>query len=130
MTNRWISILTLLLTTGLVLGLSAPAVQAADDAPPTSATKIVMEPDGNQMTYATTEFSVEPGEKVRLVFKNTASSPAMMHNVVLLTNSDDAVVRPTDRPPPSLSIGVTVRTRSSPAVASTKRSAPSPVTVR
>jgi len=92
MSNRLTSILTFLLAIGLVLGLSAPPV-AADGTPPTSPTKIVVEPEGNQMTFATTEFTVEPGEEVRLVFENTADSPAMIHNVVLLTTSDDAVVQ-------------------------------------
>jgi len=45
------------------------------------------------MKYATTEFSVAPGEEVRLVFENTADSPAMIHNVVLLTTCDDVVVQ-------------------------------------
>jgi azurin len=92
MSNRLTSILTFLLAIGLVLGLSAPTV-AANDTPPASPTKIVIEPEGNQMKFATTEFTVEPGEKVRLVFENTASSPAMIHNVVLLSTSNDAVVR-------------------------------------
>jgi len=92
MSNRLTPILTFLLAIGLVLGLWAPPV-AADDPPPTSPTKIVLEPEGNQMTYATTEFTVEPGAKVRLVFENTADSPAMIHNVVLLATSDDAVVQ-------------------------------------
>jgi len=92
MSNRLTSILTFLLAIGLVLGLSAPPV-AADDAPPTSPTKIVLEPEGNQMKFAASEFTVEPGQEVRLVFENTADSPAMIHNVVMLTTSDDAVVK-------------------------------------
>ena len=56
-------------------------------------TEIVIEPEGNQMKFATTEFSVEPGEEVRLVLKNTADSPAMIHNVVLTTTSDDATAQ-------------------------------------
>jgi azurin len=92
MSHRLTSILTFLLAIGLVLGLSAPTL-AADDTPPTSPTKIVIEPEGNQMKFATTEFTVEPGEEVQLVFENTADSPAMIHNVVILTTSDDAVVQ-------------------------------------
>jgi len=92
MSNRLTSILTFLLAIGLVLGLSAPTL-AADDTPPASPMEIVIEPEGNQMKYATTKFTVKPGEKVRLVFKNTASSPAMIHNVVLLATSDDTVVQ-------------------------------------
>ncbi len=59
-------------------------------APPT---EIVIEPEGNQIVYATTEITVQPGQEVRLVFKNTASSPAMKHNVVLLETADESVVR-------------------------------------
>lgn len=87
-----------ILTTLLVVGVVWTAGQAAEsssleDENPIPPTNIVIEPEGDQMTYATTEFSVEPGEEVRLVFENTASSPAMIHNIVLLTTSDDAIVQ-------------------------------------
>jgi azurin len=45
------------------------------------------------MEYRTTEFSVAPGETVRLVFENTATSPSMQHNVVILTSNDEALFR-------------------------------------
>ncbi len=49
---------------------------------------ITLEPEGNQMQYATTELTATPGEQINLVFDNTATEAAMKHNVVLL-NTDD-----------------------------------------
>jgi azurin len=72
-----------------VQAIELPGDRAEADPP----TEIVIEPEGNQMKFATTVFSVEPGKEVRLVLENTADSPAMIHNVVLLTTSDDATVR-------------------------------------
>jgi azurin len=54
---------------------------------------VTLRPKGNQMEYRTTEFSVAPGETVRLVFENTATSPSMQHNVVVLTSNDEALFR-------------------------------------
>lgn len=92
---RLTSTIALLLTLGLAWALPAHAMgpDPGTDAGPAPPTKVVLEPEGNQMKYATTEFTVSPGEEVRLVFKNTADSPAMIHNVVLLTTSDDAMTR-------------------------------------
>lgn len=52
---------------------------------------ITIRPQGNQMKYKQTEFTVAPGETIELVFENTATSPSMVHNVVLLTSTEDAV---------------------------------------
>ncbi len=49
---------------------------------------ITLEPVDNQMKYATTELTAEAGEKIHLVFDNTATAQAMKHNVVLLENDD------------------------------------------
>jgi len=55
---------------------------------------VTLHPKGNQMKYKETEFSVAPGETIKLVFENTATSPSMQHNVVVLnTNKDDAFRR-------------------------------------
>jgi len=55
---------------------------------------VTIHPKGNQMKYKETEFSVAPGETIKLVFENTATSPSMQHNVVVLnTNKDDAFRR-------------------------------------
>lgn len=47
-------------------------------------------PVGNEMRYEQTEFTVEAGQTVRIVFENTATSPAMHHNVVVLNDHDNA----------------------------------------
>ena len=54
------------------------------------AKKITITPVGNEMKFEETEFTVQPGQKVTLVFKNTATSPSMQHNVVVLNSNDDA----------------------------------------
>jgi len=48
---------------------------------------VTIEPKGNQMKYATEEFTVAPGETVRLVLNNTATSPSMQHNIVIADSS-------------------------------------------
>jgi len=48
---------------------------------------VTLHPQGNQMKFEETEFTVPAGEKVTLVFENTASSPSMQHNVVILNES-------------------------------------------
>lgn len=45
---------------------------------------VTLHPEGNQMRYRETEFTVAPGETIELVFDNTATSPSMQHNVVIL----------------------------------------------
>ena len=49
-------------------------------------------PVGNEMKFAQTELTVEAGETVRIVLENTATSPAMQHNVVVLTGDDNEVI--------------------------------------
>lgn len=48
--------------------------------------QIEIRPVGDEMRFEQTEFTVKPGQQVRLVFVNTATSPAMQHNVVILTD--------------------------------------------
>jgi azurin len=43
-----------------------------------------IQPLGNQMKYKQTEFTVAPGQEIRLIFENTATSPSMKHNVVVI----------------------------------------------
>lgn len=50
---------------------------------------VTIKPRGNQMKYRQTEFTVAPGETVRLVFDNVATSPSMQHNVVVLTSNGE-----------------------------------------
>lgn len=52
---------------------------------------VTIEPVGNQMQYEQTEFTVTAGATVELVFDNTATSPAMNHNVVILDSTDEEV---------------------------------------
>ncbi|MEL7362531.1 MAG: plastocyanin/azurin family copper-binding protein [Bacteroidota bacterium] len=50
---------------------------------------IVIQPVGNEMRYAQTEFTVDAGQEVTVVFENTATSPAMQHNVLILNSDND-----------------------------------------
>ena len=52
--------------------------------------EIVIEPVGNELKFKQTEFTVAPGQTVRLIFKNT--STVMPHNVVVLNTDSPAVV--------------------------------------
>ena len=61
---------------------AAPAEPAvAYDGPPA---EVTITPLGNEMKYEVTEFTVAPGQPVTLTFNNTATSPTMSHNVVVL----------------------------------------------
>ena len=51
---------------------------------------VTIEPDGNQMAYATKQFTVSAGQSVKLIMNNTATVDVMKHNVVIL--SDDSKV--------------------------------------
>lgn len=53
-------------------------------APQGGLAEVTIEPLGNQLKYKQTEFTVQPGQEVSLTFNNTATSPAMQHNVVVL----------------------------------------------
>lgn len=54
---------------------------------------VTLQPKGNQMKYKQTEFTVTPGETVKLVFQNVATSPSMQHNVVLVESNDDDLLQ-------------------------------------
>jgi azurin len=47
---------------------------------------ITISPVGNEMKFATTEFTVKPKQKVTLVMKNTATLDVMKHNVVVVNS--------------------------------------------
>jgi len=74
-------------------GDGAPASDAGDTASGEAVTAVTIQPVGNQMKYEQTEFTVPAGEEITLTFENTATSPAMQHNVVILTSNDDEVVK-------------------------------------
>jgi len=59
--------------------------------------EIVIEPVGDELKFKVTEFTVAPGETVRLIFKNTAK--VMPHNVVVLNTDSPSVVNRWARPP-------------------------------
>lgn len=50
--------------------------------------EVTITPVGNEMRYEQTEFTVKAGETVTITFRNTADSPAMQHNVVVLRDQD------------------------------------------
>lgn len=64
----------------------------SSDGSSNAVTEVTIQPVGNQMKYEQTAFTVPAGEEITLTFENTATSPAMEHNVVILTSTDDAVV--------------------------------------
>ncbi len=57
-----------------------------------SATSIEIYPVGETMEFATKSFTVKSGQEVTLTMKNTATSPAMQHNIVILTSMSDLAV--------------------------------------
>lgn len=78
----------------LVSGLSLTATAAGPEPEATvhaDPTEVVIQPKGNQMLYEQTEFTVSAGDSVTVVFENTATSPAMQHNVVVLNTDDKSV---------------------------------------
>jgi len=55
---------------------------------------VTIQPQGNQMKYKQTEFTVPADTEIELVFENTATSPSMQHNVILLNEApSDAIFK-------------------------------------
>lgn len=81
--QRLLPILVIGLAVGL-LGAGAQEPVQAQDAKAQDAKTVTITPKGNQLLYADTSFTARPGERVHLVFNNTATSAAMKHNVVIL----------------------------------------------
>jgi azurin len=90
--NRYRSPLRLLTVLAVAVGLAASLAGGAlaDPAPPKTLT---LKPEGNQMAFATTEMTVQAGQEVTILFENTASSPAMQHNVVVLNTAEDEAIK-------------------------------------
>jgi azurin len=66
---------------------------ATTDTDGTNATaEVLIQPVGNEMKFDKTSFTVEAGQEVTIVFENTATSPAMQHNVLVLNADDDETV--------------------------------------
>jgi azurin len=51
------------------------------------AKSVTIHPKGNQMKFKETKITVPAGKKVEIVFDNTATSPSMQHNVVVLNKA-------------------------------------------
>lgn len=83
------SLFRLLIAVLIVTGLAA-STGMASDAPPVKT--ITITPVGNQMKFAQTKITVQPGQTVKIVFNNTATSSAMQHNVVVLNTSDESAI--------------------------------------
>lgn len=54
---------------------------------------VTIHPQGNQMKYKETEFTVPADRKVKLVFDNTATSPSMQHNVVIAASGSEGLLK-------------------------------------
>jgi azurin len=90
--NRFPSLLRILTVVAVAMGLAASLAGGAwaDPAPPET---ITLKPEGDQMAFATTEVTVQAGQEVTIVFENTASSPAMQHNVVVLNTAEEEATK-------------------------------------
>ena len=54
---------------------------------------VTLHPQGNQMRFKETEFTVPAGETVKVVFDNTATSPSMQHNVVIAASGSEGLLK-------------------------------------
>jgi len=90
--SLFVSFIVLVAAAGCGGGDGSSSDAASDTASDDAVTEITIQPVGNQMKYEETEFTVPAGEEISLTFENTATSPAMEHNVVILTSDDDTVV--------------------------------------
>lgn len=77
----------------LVLALSLMGMMPYAAAWAQGAKTVTIEPKGNQLLFADTTFTVVAGQEVTIVFKNTATSAAMIHNVVVLDTMADGVIQ-------------------------------------
>lgn len=74
------------LSSALLLTLTLAACGGGDSA--NQVAEVQIQTVGDEMHYQQTEFTVKPGQQVHLVFTNTATSPAMHHNVVVLKDAE------------------------------------------
>ena len=82
---------TLLAALFLMLGLTACGSAEGGDV--SSGAAFTIEPVGNKMEFAQKNLTVEAGQLVTLTFKNTASTEAMKHNVIVLKGTGDDVIQ-------------------------------------
>ena len=71
----------------LLIALCFTIIGCASNPTPTSVT---IQPDGNNMAYATKEFKVQPGQEVTLIMDNIATIEVMKHNIVILNDESKA----------------------------------------
>lgn len=81
----------------LLIGLSAcngePTDAPADiDFRDAEVAEVTITPRGNQLRFEQTQFTVRPGQAVRLTMDNTAQSPTMVHNVLIVDSNEDEEV--------------------------------------
>ncbi len=67
------------------------SAQKGDKGESPEKTTVTLKPEGNKMQFQEDGFTVKAGQKVKLVFNNTATSKAMKHNVLMLNTNDDKV---------------------------------------
>jgi len=88
----------LLLVAGCAGESSAPQASSDEAAAPEASSassasdgmqEVVIQPVGDQMKFASEEFTVQSGSKVRLVMDNVATLDAMQHNIVILSPGSD-----------------------------------------
>lgn len=91
--NRLTFLPRLLVVFALAASLGMAPVGSASATTPLPSKTVTITPEGNQMAFTETEFTVQPGQTVTIVFDNTATSPAMQHNVVVLNTSDEDVIK-------------------------------------
>lgn len=86
------NIITSLFTLFLVLFVAACGGGSEGGTEASGAAEFSIQPVGNEMRYQQTSITVQAGQEVTLTLENTATSPAMVHNIVVLNSNDDAVV--------------------------------------
>ena len=88
-----LSVFLLAITISLTACGNGSSEQApAENGEANTAAEVLIQPVGNEMKFDKTSFTVEAGQEVTIVFENTATSPAMQHNVLVLNADDDETV--------------------------------------
>ena len=64
-------------------------MEAGSEETEATSVSITIQPDGDNMMYAVESITAAAGSEVTLVLENTATAPAMIHNIVLLTTDSD-----------------------------------------
>lgn len=88
---RTSSLFQLLLSAAVLTGLALVTQTTLAHTDPIKTVTIT--PEGNKMAFAQKQITVQPGQRVKIIFENTATSPAMQHNLVLLNTAEKDVVR-------------------------------------